>query len=76
MHPRPQLLCNPKQQIFKGAPGTILVCPKCQQRLPGIHYPWGVGLLTLPPHHDPYGANRSVAQFGPDRVFRRRSTSR
>ena len=40
--------CTPKQQIYKGKPGTILVCPDCQQAMEGIRYTYGTGLLTLP----------------------------
>ena len=68
--------CNPKQQIYKGEPGAILVCPKCGQSMPGIHYPYGVGLLTLPPHHDPLWMKHSFGSLEPGRFFRRRSTSR
>jgi hypothetical protein len=68
--------CNPKQQIYKGEPGAILVCPSCQQTMRGIPYPYGIGLLTLPTHYDPYWKKRSLGNFEPDRIFRRRSTSR
>ena len=68
--------CNPKQQIYKGEPGAILVCPKCQQAMRGVHYPYGKGLLTLPTHYDPLWRENHFPDFGPDRIFRRRSTNR
>src|SRR3954462_13337774 len=45
--------CKPRQQLYKGKPHTMLVCPDCQQAMPGIPYPYGIGLLTLPVHYDP-----------------------
>jgi hypothetical protein len=68
--------CNPKQQLYKGKPGTILVCPACRQTMQGIHYPYGIGLVTLPDHCDPHWKMRSLGNFEPDRIYRRRSIHR
>jgi len=57
--------CTPKQQIYKGKPGTILVCPDCQRAMEGIRYTYGIGLLTLPIHYDPLRQSRVFAHSGP-----------
>jgi hypothetical protein len=67
--------CRPKKQIYEGEPGTMLVCSECQQTMQGIHYPYGIGLLTLPIHHNPLWVNPSSRMLSPGRVLRRRSIS-
>jgi hypothetical protein len=67
--------CSPKRQIYEGEPGTMLVCSECQQTMAGILYPYGIGLLTLPIHHNPLWANHSFRMLSPGRVLRRRSIS-
>jgi hypothetical protein len=68
--------CSPKQQLYKGKPGTTLVCPACQQAMQGIPYPYGIGLLTLPIHYDPLWMKSHLRILRSDRIFPRRSTSR
>jgi hypothetical protein len=68
--------CKPKQQIYTGEPGTMLVCPACHQTMPGIPYVHGIGLLTLPTHYDPLWVKKSFPELRAERVLRRRSISR
>ena len=68
--------CAPKQQLYKGKPGTMLVCPDCQQSMRGIHYAHGIGLLTLPIHYDPLWGKKRLATLTSDRVLVRRPMSR
>jgi hypothetical protein len=68
--------CRPKQQLYKGEPGATLVCPDCQQTMRGIHYPYGIGLLTLPTHYDPLWMSDRFRNFTSVRVFRRRAVNR
>ena len=67
--------CTPKQQIYEGEPGTMLVCSECQQTMQGIHYPYGIGLLTLPIHQNPLWLNHGSRMLSSGRVLRRRSIS-
>jgi hypothetical protein len=67
--------CTPKQQIYEGAPGTMLVCSECQQTMQGIRYPYGIGLLTLPIHYNPLWVKHSFRTLSSGRVLRRRSIS-
>jgi hypothetical protein len=67
--------CSPKQQIYEGQPGTMLVCSECQQSMEGIHYPYGIGLLTLPIHYDPLWVKHSFRTLSSGRALRRRSIS-
>ena len=63
--------CTPKQQLYKGKPGTTLVCPRCQQPMQGIPYAYGIGLLTLPIHYDLLWMNKSFRTLRGERVLRR-----
>jgi hypothetical protein len=67
--------CRPKQQIYEGEPGTMLICSECHQTMQGIHYPYGIGLLTLPIHYNPLWVKHSFRVLSPGRVLRRRSIS-
>jgi hypothetical protein len=68
-------VCTPKQQIYEGEPGTMIICAECQQPMRGVHYPYGIGLLTLPAHYDPLWVKKSLRALPTERVFRRRSIS-
>jgi hypothetical protein len=68
-------LCRPKKQIYEGEPGTKVVCSECQQTMQGVHYPYGIGLLTLPIHHNPLWVKHSFRTLNPGRELRRRSIS-
>ncbi len=73
MAQRQQRPCNPKQQLFEGKPGAILVCPDCRQAMPGIPYEYGTGLLTLPIHYDPFWTKKSFPVIRSQRAFQRRA---
>ena len=64
--------CSPRQQIYTGEPGATLVCPECKQAMRGIHYPYGIGLLTLPIHYDPVWVKNGLQRLRSERVLGRR----